>query len=93
MQKEQTYVIDMNGVYSADDFQGLLKELLPLPEYYGENLDALYDVLTSQGKKWHLIFQNYTEAEVCMEKYMKNLRKMCRKAQENCPGLVIEFTD
>ncbi|MCR4588919.1 MAG: barstar family protein [Lachnospiraceae bacterium] len=93
MKETQTFVIDMNGVYSADDFQGLLEEILPLPDYYGENLDALYDVLTEQGKGWHLIFRNYTEAQVCMEKYMKNLRKMCRRAQENCEGLTIDFED
>lgn len=93
MSEQTTYIIDMNGVYSADDFHGLLEEILPLPDYYGENLDALYDVLTEMGKNWHLIFRNYTEAQVCMEKYMKNLRKMCGKAMEHTPGLVIEFED
>ena len=36
----------------------LLAKELSLPEYYGQNLDALHDVLTEQGDNWNLIFYN-----------------------------------
>jgi ribonuclease inhibitor len=39
-------VINGNEVQSMDQLQESLKIALHLPEYYGKNLDALYDVLT-----------------------------------------------
>lgn len=41
------YTINLSGVNSRDALHDALEKALPLPEYYGRNLDALYDVLTS----------------------------------------------
>ena len=41
------YRIDISRVNSRDDLHDALEEALPLPSWYGRNLDALYDVLTS----------------------------------------------
>lgn len=38
--------IDFLEIGDYEDFYAQLKEKLPLPEYFGDNLDALYDVIT-----------------------------------------------
>lgn len=40
------YTVDFTNIRSYADIHGGLKKSLSLPEYYGENLDALYDSLT-----------------------------------------------
>ena len=40
------YVIDFTSVDSAGKAHGLIKKSLDFPEYYGGNLDALYDCLS-----------------------------------------------
>ena len=38
--------IDFLEIGDYEDFYTQLKEKLSLPEYFGDNLDALYDVIT-----------------------------------------------
>lgn len=40
--------IDFLEIGDYEDFYTQLKEKLPLPEYFGNNLDALYDVITGE---------------------------------------------
>ena len=40
------YKIDFTGVQSIWDVHAILKESLDFPDYYGGNLDALFDCLT-----------------------------------------------
>ena len=46
------HVYELDGRRLSDKTEAhvYLQETLPLPEYYGRNLDALYDVLTEQGE-------------------------------------------
>ncbi len=47
-----TNVYELDGRRLSDKTEAhvYLQEMLPLPEYYGRNLDALYDVLTENSK-------------------------------------------
>ena len=60
---EQVFYIDLNGISTGDELHALLRKELPLPDYYGDNLDAFYDVLTEQGEGWNLIFYNRTKVD------------------------------
>ena len=42
----KTVYIDFTDIGDYDDFYVQLKEKLTLPEFFGDNLDALYDSLT-----------------------------------------------
>ena len=42
----KTTYIDFTDLGDYDDFYAQLKEKLTLPEFFGDNLDALYDFLT-----------------------------------------------
>lgn len=58
---EQVFYIDLNGISTREGLHALLRKELPLPDYYGDNLDAFYDVLTEKGAGWNLIFYNCTK--------------------------------
>lgn len=43
-------IIDGHNVRSIEDFYGELTRQLPFPAHFGNNLDALWDVLTTEIK-------------------------------------------
>ena len=55
----KTIYIDFTDLGDYDDFYAQLKEKLTLPEFFGDNLDALYDFLTGFSElSLHLEFVN-----------------------------------
>jgi len=55
----KTIYIDFTDIGDYEDFYTQLKEKLPLPEHFGENLDALADVITGELEMpLHLEFVN-----------------------------------
>ena len=51
--------IDFLEIGDYEDFYAQLKEKLTLPEHFGDNLDALFDVITGELKMpLHLEFVN-----------------------------------
>lgn len=56
-----TIYIDFTDIGDFEDFYAQLKEKLPLPEHFGDNLDALSDVITGHLEMpLHLEFVNMT---------------------------------
>ena len=51
-------IYELDGKLIASDGHKYLKEALDFPDYYGENLDALYDCLTEFNGEIH--FSNAT---------------------------------
>ena len=82
------FVIDLKDVYSPDDLHARIAQTIPVPDYYGKNLDALYDVLTEQSEGWVIVFSSASVPETTMGKYMKSLRRMCAAAAEENEGLL-----
>ena len=41
------YVLDGQAIQSLDSFYEIIGKVLPLPDYFGRNLDALADVLST----------------------------------------------
>ena len=56
------HIIDFSGVTSAEAFHNLLAQKLDLPDWYGHNLDALYDCLTELPEPVNLILKNWNSA-------------------------------
>ena len=82
------FIIDLKDVYTADELHERIAQSIPVPEYYGANLDALHDVLTEQSEGWVIVFSSASVPETTMGKYMKNLRRMCAAAAEENEGLL-----
>lgn len=44
----KTIYIDFTDIGDYEDFYAQLKEKINLPEHFGDNLDALYDMITGE---------------------------------------------
>lgn len=54
-----TLVIDGASIENKNDFYQNIKKELNAPEYFGNNLDALYDILTEQSDIIQIEFLHY----------------------------------
>lgn len=64
-----------------------LKEALALPDYYGRNLDALYDCLTELGET-EIQFVNLDAAE---GSYFSRVLNLFQEAREENPRLHLSY--
>lgn len=64
-----------------------LKEVLALPDYYGKNLDALYDCLTELGET-EIQFVNLDAAE---GSYFSRVLDLFQEAREENPRLHLSY--
>ena len=87
------YDVDLAGVADRAELHERLRRALSLPDYYGNNLDALRDVLTEGGGERELCFRNADRAGEGMADYLAALRRMCADAAEQTPGLSVTWED
>ncbi len=88
---EKVFYIDLFEVHSKEDLQELIAKSLPVPDYYGKDLDAFFDVLTEFGGEWNIIFYNSKFAQFRLGKYYEALTRLCDEACEDKEGLKIRF--
>ncbi len=68
------YTLDLSQARDKDALHALLAQTLPLPSYYGRNLDALFDVLTDAHELWDICFTHCAEAAAALGDYMDAFR-------------------
>lgn len=88
---ERVFYIDLQDVTSREELHRVIAEGLNLPEYYGNNLDALHDVLTEAGEGYNIIFYNTCNARELLGKYYDSLVRMCKHACEEVEEMKIRF--
>ena len=74
----------MTGRSETHDY---LKEKLFFPGYYGKNLDALYDLLTSAGEAMTIVLSNGKFVENNLGGYGSALLATIREAAEDNPNI------
>ena len=70
------YEIDLTGLDSREELHRRLREALPLPEWYGNNLDALHDALGEMEAPLELVFRNADGVSEDMRDYVRALRRL-----------------
>lgn len=88
---EQVFYIDLSNVTTKSELHDILAKELPLPEHYGHNLDALYDVLTETTETWNIIIYNTSAMEKENPDYLNRLKKLTSRAQKESGNLKIRF--
>ena len=77
-------IIDGRDIFTTADIHEILAGELNFPDYYGKNLDALYDCLTEISEETSIVFKN---ADVLEERLGIAYEKLCRviadAAEEN----------
>ena len=65
------------------------RETIPCPDYYGGNLDALYDVLTEMSGPIEIVFLNFREFTHQLPGFGEVVEHLCADVQAENPELVI----
>lgn len=57
----KTVILDGNEIISMSDIHNIFAEELDFPDYYGRNLDALYDCLGDVFEEVEIVIENREE--------------------------------
>lgn len=71
-------IIDCSQIETREDLHRILREALSFPEWYGNNLDALYDCLGAISGKVRLL--NWETAEARLGPYGQKAKKVIATA-------------
>ena len=85
------YLIDLRGVTDRASLHCCLREALPLPEWYGGNLDALYDSLTEMPVPMTIRLRNWTDLQDSMPACFDGFQRVLLDARADLPGLTVLF--
>ncbi len=88
-------IITLRGIdfASVEELQDYLQEALEAPEYYGRNLDALYDVLTDVTQETVIRIDTDDMENEEMADYFGRLIRVCRDASAANPSLTLEMKE
>lgn len=67
------YVLDAAQMLTKEEAHTYLKEVFGFPEYYGRNLDALYDFL-SEKEDVSVEVKNFSEEHVYMKQVLRVMK-------------------
>lgn len=82
-------VIDGGAIFTSPDLHDALSSALAFPDYYGRNLDALYDCLTEISQDTHLILQNWHHIEAHLKDYSGKAVYVFHCAMDDNPHLIV----
>lgn len=81
--------IDFSNIGDDEDFYKALKEKITLPDYFGDNLDALYDIITGDWPMpLHIEFVNMSVNQL---ETFEDLLTTLEDAEENCEGFTFSY--
>ena len=87
--------VDFGNVNVSKDIRmqvhELLKAALKLPDYYGCNLDALYDVLLDPHEQWNIRFLNCRKLWQQDALFMESLRETFSDAEAEGSSVSAEW--
>ncbi|WKS96115.1 barstar family protein [Riemerella columbina] len=85
----KTVYIDFASIGDEEDFYAQLKEKLPLPDYFGDNLNALYDVITGDlAMPLHIEFVNMSVEQL---EHFEDLLTTLEDAEEETEGFTFTY--
>ena len=82
-------VLDGRKMTDRETAHLYLQKKLNLPDYYGKNLDALYDCLTETGKPVQIIVSYVAEMQDNLRRYADNLLNTLEAAEEKNPNISV----
>lgn len=78
----KTVYIDTKKIKGIQEMHDILQEKLKFPDYYGGNLDALYDMLTSLQEPVEIYIQDYQNKEdYHFKRYMQRFLRVLQDVE------------
>ena len=84
-------IIDCTRIHSREDLHAIFREALAFPEWYGDNLDALYDCLTEISETTRLHLVNWADAESRLGPYARAAKRAILEAATQNSNLAVLF--
>ena len=84
------YQLDFKGLKNKKELHQYLKDKLAFPDYYGANLDALYDSLTCFEKGTKIEIINLNDFKIADSKYFKLLMNLFEDVNNEQIGVEIK---
>ncbi len=81
------YTIDLKEIKDKESLHKTLAETLEFPEYYGNNLDALSDILSEKEQNTRLVFINRSSVPEDLSPYLDRLFKVLSDLEEQGTGI------
>lgn len=82
-------VLDINKMTSILGAHKYLQKMLGLPDYYGRNLDALYDCLTESVEQREIVLDRTVTGPKYLGAYGEQLLRVLQDAAEDNEALTI----
>lgn len=60
-------ILDCDGITEKEALHALFAKALHFPDWYGNNLDALYDLLTDLEEPTHVTLRNFSGPNIFRE--------------------------
>ena len=86
-------VLDEKRFKGRSRAHAYLKEILNLPDYYGRNLDALYDCLGEIMEETVIVVPRIIRNKEYLGEYGQTMLQVFRDAAEENPALTIRFQE
>lgn len=88
-------IIRLDGISMTDrdTTHRYLKFKFHFPIYYGNNLDALYDLLTEIGEPTKIIIYHVDDLKQNLEDYGRSILRVFREAEDSNPNLTVRFIE
>ena len=87
----QSVILDGELLLTREDVHKTLREGLSFPEWYGNNLDALHDVLTDRMEETYIELKNRALLDEHLGDYAVYLLRVMTDCAEENPHLHILF--
>ena len=72
-------ILDGNDILNREDFFGAVNQSLDFPDYFGNNLDALADILSETDEDYVFECRNYDRlTEHLGSRFIRRLKRMLR---------------
>ena len=85
----RSILLDCSAIQDRETLHRTLAAALALPEWYGGNLDALYDCLTDLGEETELHLRRFGTLEEALGGYARSLRRVLEDAAGETPRLKV----
>ena len=88
-----TITLDGRDMTSIEETHKLLKHALLLSDYYGENLDALWDELSTKSRPMSIKITHTDDMDRTLGAYSEKLKELFREIGMYNKGISVEFKD
>jgi ribonuclease inhibitor len=87
-----TIILEGSKIANKQDFHQQLKVILELPDYYGGNLDALWDCLTAWvNMPMTLVWEDFAQSKAVLGDYFDKCVSFFQKSMEEINGFIIKY--